>query len=255
VQIFKLNNINIHSFSIEELEKSLLEILSVSEEPKIITTFNIDFLRIIKNNTDFLNICNNSLWNLADGVGITSLVRLKYKQQIKRITGNDIFSILLKIANNSNYRVAIVGGSKEVSAIVRQKIQNQFNGLSANLICLSPQYLFEEDKNVNQDMIDRITTFEPEIVFAAMGCPRQEMWLSKNMQKFGSKINIGIGAVLDYYSGIKKRSPDLFQRFGFEWLWRLLNEPRRLFRRYILLDLPFFIQSVANVLQKKDENL
>ena len=254
MQIFKLNKINIHSFSIGELEKNLIEILSTSEEPKIITTFNIDFLRIIKKNKDFSNICNNSLWNLADGAGITSLVRLKHKQKIKRITGNDIFTVLLKLANYNNYRVAIVGGSKEVSDIVRQKIQNQFNGLSTNLICLSPQYLFEKDKNMNQDIIDEITTFEPDIVFAAMGCPRQEIWLSKNMQKFGSKINIGIGAVLDYYSGIKKRSPDLFQRFGFEWLWRLVNEPRRLFRRYVLNDIPFYLRTVSNLyFRQKDE--
>ena len=247
MQIFKLNKINIHSFSIVELEKSLLDILSVSEEPKIITTFNIDFLRIIKKNKDFLNICSNSLWNLPDGIGITSLVRLKYKQKINRITGNDIFSILMKIASRNKYRVAILGGSKEVSDIVQQKIQNQFNGLSAKLICLSPQYLFEEDKNVNQDMIDRITTFEPDIVFAALGCPRQEIWLSKNMKEFGSKINIGIGAVLDYYSGTKKRSPDMFQKLGFEWLWRLLNEPRRLFRRYVLKDIPFYLRNVYNI--------
>ena len=251
MQIFKLNEITIHSFSIEELEKSLLDNLSSDQVPQIITTFNIDFLRIAEKNRDFLHICKNSLWNLPDGIGITSLIRLKYKKKIERITGNEIFPILMKIANHYNYRVALIGSSQEVLDIVSAKIKKSFSEAIENLLCISPQFLFEENKIINQDIINKIIAFKPSIVFAALGCPRQEIWLSKNMQKFGSKINIGIGAVLDYHSGIKKRSPDLFQRFGFEWLWRLFNEPRRLFKRYIISDIPFYVKSVYRIYKSR----
>ena len=244
---FNLNGISIHSFSSEELEQSIFSILSSDKEPQIITTFNLDFFRIAEKNIEFLKICKNSLWNLPDGSGITFLIKSKYKNKINRITGNDIFLILIELAKKHNYKVAIIGGKQEVLKMVEEKIKREFEDNDKNLLCISPEYLFEENDNSNREIIDLIADFKPKIIFAALGCPRQEIWLYKNMGQFASTINIGIGAVLDYYSGYKKRSPLFLQDLGLEWLWRLTQEPKRLFKRYILWDFPFFIRKVFQI--------
>jgi N-acetylglucosaminyldiphosphoundecaprenol N-acetyl-beta-D-mannosaminyltransferase len=252
MQTFRLNSVYIHSFSISELKEKFRETLIANNDPQIITTFNLDFLRISQNNEEFLQICKNSLWNLPDGFGIRSLINLKYNKKVERITGNDIFPLLLKIANEKNLKVSIVGSKMEVLDKVQLLVKNKYPNLTNNLKCLSPPPFFERDKMINQNTINEIARFNPDIVFAALGCPRQEIWLYKNMDLFGSKLNIGIGAVLDYYSGKKRRSPVILQKYGMEWLWRLLNEPRRLFRRYVLLDLPFYLKVAINLFIKKN---
>lgn len=242
MKIFEINKIYIHSFSLEELIQNLSDILSSPQKPQIITTFNLDFLRITEQDNDFMNVCKNSLWNLPDGNGITSLIRLKYKKKIQRITGNDIFPILLKIANDNKYRIALIGSTDDVLEIVREKLEKNYNKMIDNLLLLSPPINFEKVHHKNDEIVNKIIFFQPDIVLAAMGCPRQEIWLSNHMDKFNSKINLGVGAVFDYYSGIKRRSPLTFQKLGMEWIWRLVNEPKRLIVRYLWLDLPFYIK-------------
>lgn len=244
---FILNNIPIHATTKEKIYFLLDHFLLESKKPKIITTFNLDFLRIAYTDKVFNNICSNAMFNLPDGFGITSLIRFKFNIKVERITGNDLFPILLDIVKNNNLRVVVVGGSVKVSNLAKTRILKEVKIDEKNLLFLSPMNNFENNKNLNNQLIENVSTFEPNIVFAALGCPRQEKWLYDNMNKFGSSINVGIGATLDYYSGVKSRSPLLFQKFGLEWLWRLILEPRRLFKRYIMKDIPFYFKAILKI--------
>lgn len=239
---YPLFNITISTTTIRELEENLINILNNNSDSNLIVTFNLDFLRFTTFDSKFFEICKNSYLNLPDGYGITKLIKKKYNEKINRITGNDIFPLLLKIAKTNNNKIAIIGGTKLVSKKTEQLLLNQYKFQSQNLLCISPKYKFEKDKKLNEKIIDIITLFQPDIVLAALGCPRQEKWLFENMNTFESKINIGIGATLDFFTGAKKRSPVFLQNLGLEWLWRLLQEPKRLFNRYILKDLPFFLK-------------
>ncbi len=251
MKIYQINKIDIHSFETDELITKLSNILLSHEKPQIITTFNLDFLRISEQNKEFLHICKNSLWNLPDGIGIIHLIKLKYKIKIKRITGNDIFPILLKQANKQLLNVALIGSSEEVLIKVREIINSKYGNLKDRLLIISPPLHFENKIDINNEVVNSIEEFKPDIVLAALGCPRQEIWLWNHMFLFGSKLNVGVGAVLDYYSGVKKRSPHFLQKAGLEWLWRLSFEPVRLFKRYILLDLPYMIKLIFSFLLNK----
>ena len=244
---FNLNTIRINSFTKNELEKALLVVLKGVNNPQIIITLNLDFLRIAESNTDFLHVCNNSLWNLPDGKGITLLLRTKYSKKVRRITGNDLFPMLLEIADEQQYRVALIGSSEKVLTKIKDLILKKHQRITDKLLCISPSIYFEKDPELNSKIINDVIDFKPDIVFAALGCPRQELWLWENMVKFNSKINVGVGATFDYYSGKKKRSPEIFQKLGLEWTWRLFNEPGRLFRRYIINDIPFFIKKLVEI--------
>ena len=248
MEVFTINNIRINSLGQTELKNVLRKVLSEENNPQIIITLNLDFLRIAGKNTDFLHVCNNSLWNLPDGSGVTTLLTIKYSQRVERITGNDLFPMLLDIADQQLYKVALLGSSDIVLSKVKNLISKKYQKIAENLLCISPPLNFEKDPELNFKIVNDVMDFKPDIVFAALGCPRQELWLWENMNKFGSKINVGVGAVFDFYSGVKKRSPVFFQKIHTEWLWRLLNEPGRLFKRYIILDLPFFVKVSIKIL-------
>jgi N-acetylglucosaminyldiphosphoundecaprenol N-acetyl-beta-D-mannosaminyltransferase len=96
-------------------------------------------------------------------------------------------------------------------------------------------------------LINELVNKNPDIVFVALGSPRQELWINKIKERVGSKLYMGVGAVFDFYTGKKKRAPILFQRIGFEWFWRLLNEPKRLITRYLCNDLPFFMRQLIRI--------
>ncbi len=239
---YNICNIEILSTTLPELESSFKEILNSGNKSYLITTFNLDFLRNTTIDEQFYHICKNSFFNLPDGFGITHLIKRKYKIEISRITGNDIFPLLISLAKTTNKKVAIIGGTEKVSKLTEEKIIQEYNFLSKDILCLSPPYKFENDKNTSKIIVDSISNFNPDILFAALGSPRQEKWLSNNMRVFNSKINIGIGATLDFFVAEKKRSPVILQQIGLEWLWRLLAEPKRLSKRYLINDLPFFIK-------------
>ena len=241
-KIYEVLKINIHGITIQSLEFLLKELLESNNSVNQIITFNIDFLRITTIDKEFNQICKNSFMNLPDGYGIIYIIEKKYKEKIDRITGNDIYLLLIKLAKKLNKKIAIIGGTESVSKKTEHILLSQYNIVPNNLLCISPEYKFEENDFVNSEIIEKIRLFSPDIVFAALGCPRQEKWLYKNMKSFGSTINVGIGATLDFFTKEKKRSPLFLQNLGLEWLWRLLHEPRRLFNRYIVKDLPFFLK-------------
>jgi N-acetylglucosaminyldiphosphoundecaprenol N-acetyl-beta-D-mannosaminyltransferase len=247
MQKYRICNINITSISHYELKNLLEEIINNSIIPQLIVPFNLDCLRIISKDGNFKKICMNSFLNLPDGVGVTTLIKRKYNKNIKRITGNDIFPLLLNIAKTNNLKVAIVGGTDKTSKKVEQRILKEFSFAKRNLLIISPPLYFDFYEHENQKVITTILSFKPDIVFAALGCPRQEKWLYKHMRIFNSKLNIGIGATLDFFAGTKKRSPVFFQRIGLEWTWRLFNEPIRLFKRYIIKDLPFYLKILLRI--------
>ncbi len=238
-----LSNIAIISSSIEDVNYRLTNLIQKTRKQNLIITFNLDFYRNTEIYSEFRTICESADFIFPDGVGITKLLKLKHRINVKRITGNDLFTILLEKADKFHLNLALVGSTAETLEKLCDKIHLNYPGTN---ICaaLSPPVNFEKHPNHNIKIIEELKESKPDILFLALGSPRQELWLQKNKEKIGAKVNMGVGAVFDFYSGNKRRSPVFFQKLGFEWFWRLITEPRRLFRRYLIQDMPFFIKQV-----------
>ena len=162
-----------------------------------------------------------------------------------------MFVILLELANEFNLNVALIGSTPNTLGKLTDKIISNYPELN---ICsaISPPLGFEKRPTYDKEIIGELKKSKPGILLLALGSPRQEIWLDENKEAIGAKeFNMGVGAVFDFYTGTKKRSPDFMQKLGLEWFWRLLNEPIRLFRRYIVNDLPFFIYKAFNILVDK----
>lgn len=239
---FKLNDIPIYDGTINSIRTKLLGLISDSFTNQIIT-LNLDFLRISTLDEEFKKICIAAALVVPDGVGVTSLLSRKYRKGFQRITGNDLLIELLNLSNTRQLRYAFVGASKEVQRKMSEKIKWDYP-LIDNTLFISPENNFEQDNQKNNLIIEKLTLFNPDILIVALGCPRQEKWIFNNKDKIKAKINIGVGAAFDFYSGQIKRAPLLVQKIKLEWFWRLVNNPKRLFRRYIIMDIPFYIRSI-----------
>ncbi|MCL5030827.1 MAG: WecB/TagA/CpsF family glycosyltransferase [Bacteroidetes bacterium] len=249
-ETYELNAIRIESPEIHILESRLSNILRNNGVSHQIITLNTDFLRLSYIDEHFKSICQNSNLVVPDGVGITLLIRWKYKRKIERITGSNLFEVCLKLANVHSLKVALIGSKATTLTKLNELIKREWP--NALIKSISPEMNFEDSREINLAVIEMMKRFEPDILMVALGCPRQEKWIHSNKDFIGAKINIGVGGVFDFISGTKKRAPEFIQKIGLEWIWRLSYEPKQLSNRYLLHDLPFFLKIFFKVLLKME---
>lgn len=243
---YDLENISIIASSPGQTKNELRYLLLRPESNELLITFNLDFYQNTEKFPYFREICRNAPFVFPDGYGIIQLLKIKQGITAERITGHMLFEILLDLANELKLRVAFAGATADSLDKTVKRVSSNYPDL---VICeaISPPEYFEEDEAQNEKVINILSNCQPDILFVALGSPRQEMWLDRNKELIAAKINIGLGSVFDYYGGSKKRSPQFMQRAGLEWMWRLINEPARLTRRYIINNIPFFIRKYLSI--------
>jgi N-acetylglucosaminyldiphosphoundecaprenol N-acetyl-beta-D-mannosaminyltransferase len=248
---YDLDGIRILSSDLVELRSVLLNSLTNSGKSEQIITFNLEFYRNALLNKDFYSICQNADMVIPDGISIIHLLKLKYHKRLTRITGNDLFELILGICNEIPLKIAFVGSTEKVIRKLKKKVLKDFPGCKI-AAAISPPYFFEKNEEENNKVLQELVNSKPDILFLALGNPRQEFWLNKYKEQIGSKLNIGVGAVFDFYTGQKRRSPKLFQNLALEWAWRVFQEPRRLSKRYLIQGIPFYIKKSLQIILKND---
>ena len=174
---------------------------------------------------------------MPDGAGIVKACRwLKAKSQPKeRIAGWDLFMFEMQALNRktTKSKVVFLGSSEKVLSLIRKRAAIDFPNLE--VITYSPPYKAEFSDEDNQAMIKAINDANPDLLWIGMTAPKQEKWTYKHWDELDIHCHCGcIGAVFDFYAGTVKRAPLWWQEHSLEWLYRLLMEPRRMWRRYII---------------------
>ena len=246
-----LDGIQIRSTNLTELRSYLLNSIVNLGKSQIIVTFNLEFYRNALINKDFYSVCQNADLVIPDGISIIHLLKLKYKKKVTRITGNEIFDLILSLGNEIPLKIAFVGSTSQVIENLKSKVSINYPGCKI-VAAISPSYFFENKEKENNKVLQQLVNSKPDVLFLALGNPRQELWLNKYKEQIGSKLNVGVGAVFDFYTGHKKRSPELLQKLALEWAWRLFQEPRRLFKRYLIEGIPFYIKKSLQIILKND---
>lgn len=171
---------------------------------------------------------------IPDGISIVRVCRwLNAKSRPKeRIAGWDLFVFEMQRLNEKGGKVMFLGSSEKVLKLIRERAAVKYPNLE--VVTYSPPYKAQFTVEDDLKMVRAINDADPDLLWIGMTAPKQEKWTYANWDRLNIHCHVGtIGAVFDFFAGTYKRAPMIWQRFGFEWLYRLLAEPRRMWRRYI----------------------
>lgn len=196
----------------------------------------------------FAEVVNNADLVTPDGMPLVWALRLLYGIKQERVAGMDLLPELLKAAGAENLTVYFYGGTEEMMRQTERFVQIHYPQLK-NVSFESPPFrplsIQEEE-----ECIDRINASGANLVLVALGCPKQEKWMARMKGKINACM-VGIGGALPVLVGMQKRAPKWMQNAGLEWLFRLLQEPQRLFKRYFVTNSLFILLLMKQYLEIK----
>lgn len=191
---------------------------------------------------EFRTALNSADWLVPDGIGIVIASRILSRRIEERVTGNDIFECVMSELDQRQGSVFFLGSTEETLHLIAQQLPLDYPNIRLVGV-YSPPFKQEFDDAENQAMIAAIAAVKPDVLWVGMTAPKQEMWIAAHRDELPVKFAGAIGAVFDFYTGQIKRSHPTFQRLGLEWLPRLVQEPKRLWRR-MLVSAPVFLFDV-----------
>ena len=224
-------------------------LLSLPQGKKMINTINAHSYNTALKDSLFASALKNCDALIPDGASVVKACKLlKAKSQpIERIAGWDLFVLEMERLNNNGGGVCFfMGSTNEVLSKIKEKTAKDYPNIEVKTY--SPPYkpqFSEEDNNI---IISQIIEAKPNLLWIGMTAPKQEKWVYENWDKLEIDCHVGtIGAVFDFYAGTVKRAPLWWQQHSLEWLYRLLKEPKRMWRRYLIGNTLF----LYNILREK----
>jgi N-acetylglucosaminyldiphosphoundecaprenol N-acetyl-beta-D-mannosaminyltransferase len=211
-----------------------------------IVTANVDFVMKARRDPSFAEELWRSDCVVADGVPILWAAKALGSPLRGRVNGTDLVWTCAEITRELGCGIALIGGAAEITERAAVALRGHAPGAIIHVIPTP----FPLDAAASEQIAGEIKRLGAKIVLVALGAPRQERWLQTYLAASGASIGIGIGSALDIISGDRPRAPELFQRNGLEWLHRMVLEPRRLGRRYLIEDSPFVLHAGAAILRR-----
>lgn len=182
-------------------------------------------------------ISHANVW-VPDGISLVWLARLKGLNIKNRVSGADLMQEFFKVAEKEGFSSYFYGDTEDTLKLLKDKLLGNFPNLKIAGSYSPPfrELLEKED----DEIIEKINQAKPDVLFVALGLPKQEKWIFKHREKLNVPVVIGVGAALKFISGKVKRAPVWVGSAGLEWLWRLVFETKTVWRR-VFVDLPFFV--------------
>ena len=194
-----------------------------------ILAVNPEKVNVLHKDVFLKGMFENAALLLPDGIGVVMAVRLLFGRKIGRVPGADLMLNLCSVASRRSYRIFVYGSKEETNERAVEKLKEKYQGLKIVGRCNG--YISEDKMD---ELVNEINNSGAEILFIALGSPKQEKWMQLYLPKLNVKVCQSIGGTLDTIAGNVKRAPVLFQRLGLEWFYRLVKEPKRIRRQIVL---------------------
>ncbi|MEH7309687.1 WecB/TagA/CpsF family glycosyltransferase [Priestia megaterium] len=225
--------IDVCSDTYDELAVKLLQDIDKGRK-SFIVAINPEKIMKAQEDRELKSLLNQATYQIPDGIGVILASKLKKGRIRERVTGIDMMLKLCKEATNNGKRIFLYGAKPGIADEAKAKLEEMFPGI----LIVGTLNGYEK----NEEVIERtINDSGAEIVFVALGSPAQENWIIAHKEKLNPSVYQGVGGSFDVISGRLNRAPAVFQKFGLEWLYRLLKEPWRWKRQ---LELPRFLLQV-----------
>lgn len=242
--LIRLHGVPLHAISEMDTVRYVFEELEAGRGGWIVT-HNLDHLRRRLKIQTFADLCEDASVAVADGMPLVWASRLQGTPLPERVAGSNLISSLSAAAAETGRSVFLLGGAEGTADAAAEVLEARHPGLRiAGTHC--PPRAFEGDPQQMSLLTERILVAAPDIVFVALGSPKQERFIRILRPKLPNTWWIGVGISFSFLCGDVKRAPAWMQRIGLEWVHRLMQEPRRLARRYLIDDIPFAIRLLTS---------
>ena len=224
-------NIYVDNLTMEEAVDEIDQMIATDRKGYIVTP-NMDGIVILEEDEMFQKAYDEAALVLTDGkplIWISHLLRAPIKE---KVSGSDLFPELCGRAAEKGYTIFILGAEEGVAPKAIANMKKKYPDIR---FCgyYSPPYGFEKKTDELKKTIDRINEAKPDILAVALGAPKGEKFLYQVRDRINAKISLQIGATIDFMAGKVKRAPKWMSDMGFEWLFRIMQEPKRLLKRYV----------------------
>ena len=240
------NNLSVESLGYNIFASSLDNL--PKKHQTIVHTLNQYSFCVAKNDYEFKKALQNADVLLPDGIAIVHAVKFLIGKKINKIAGADIHEYCLKKLNKENGRCFYLGASINTLEKIKTRIALEYPNIKVDTF--SPPFKPHFSNEENVDMIEKVNSFKPDVLFVGMTAPKQEKWATSNQIKLDAQLICSIGAVFDFYAGTVERPSKIWINLGLEWLGRLLKEPKRMWKRYLYYGPVFLIDVLKYNLKK-----
>lgn len=228
----------------DDLVAAIAALLPAREVHSIITP-NVDQTLNLRRDTALRRAFDEATIRITDGFPLVVLGHRLGAKRLQRLTGADLLPLAAQVAAQRGWRIALTGGgpgvAEHAAAVLRDRT-------GADVVAVDFPRVASVDDPASMLVVEALNELEPDLVFVCLGSPKQDVWVSRWREKLPPAVYVGAGAAVDFVAGTKRRAPVLWQRLGLEWLFRLLQEPRRLARRYLVRGPAFAVVAVRSLL-------
>lgn len=218
------------------MEQAVHRVAAMLEQPRDraahVVTMNAQFIEIAHQEERFAEVLRRADLSVADGFSLVWASRCLGQFVPERVAGADLMVRLCETAAANGKTVYFLGGSPGAASRAASRLSKELPRLTvAGIDCPPKGFLDNPDECTR--VAGRIESARPDLLFVGLGAPKQEYWIERHAH-LPAKVMMGIGGSFELIAGFRKRAPLVIQKMGFEWLWRLCIEPRRLWRRYLV---------------------
>lgn len=216
-----------------EIVQTVMSPVPADEALRLVVTTNVDHMVTMHKQAEFKAACTGAWLVTADGFPVVRLLKALNIATPGRITGADLFPAILSSLSPAWHSPFFVCASEATAAYLRRWLAAR-GYTKAEQRVLVPEFGFEKDTWRSAEILKQIQAVGTTHLFFGVGAPKSELWMQHHRQPLSGMYGFGFGAGLDFFAGTAKRAPLWVQRLSLEWLWRLVSDPRRLAKRYLV---------------------
>lgn len=238
--------------TIEEATARIIRFAQRRDRPRFVCTGNLDHLAIAAIDQEFKAAYEAADLVVADGAPVVWLSKMSGTPLPERVAGSDLFWSIAQASVDADVTLFLLGGMPGAAPGAKAAIERRHPGVKiVGTYC--PPFASFDTRGEQEAIVRNVRAANPDILFVAFGAPKQEKWIAKNLEDLRVPLSIGVGGSFEMASGMLKRAPRWMQRAGLEWAYRFSLEPRRLFQRYIVRDMPHLVKAAARATRARYE--
>lgn len=243
---FKVLGVRVNAVQIPEVVQQIEHWIEDRSVGRFVCVANTHVVMEAQQDASFKEVINSADLCVPDGMPLVWVGRLRGYRLKRRVYGPDLMLAFCEFSAHKGFGHYFYGGAPSVGQQLAQAMLNRFPGLKIAGVCSPPFRALTAAED--EEAVEKINQASPEVLWVGLGCPKQERWMYDHCERLKVPVMIGVGQAFDIFAGRVYQAPRWMREHGLEWVFRLLQEPRRLWRRYLIHGSEFSVLALLELL-------